>query len=101
MIEHEFSKSDVRVLLEASTSGMPLSRVQYHLSGTGIITGRRPQALAEELEGIEMQLPLIDNTSQKYFARLSECSTKDGIYGCGPFTSRARVLDSLVTSERY
>jgi len=75
-------------------------RILADAAKSGILTGRRPAIYAEELQEIQDKLPLIDNSNKKYFIRLSECSPKDGVHGCGPFTSRAQIIDALVTSER-
>lgn len=37
---------------------------------------------------------------RKWFARLSECSPKDGLHGKGPFTTAKQIMDTIVTSHR-
>lgn len=64
-------------------------------------TGRIPEIEREDMEAAF--LPLLAPhflTGERYFVRLDECSSKDGIGGMGPFSDPSEVLRSLGTSVR-
>jgi hypothetical protein len=79
---HQLSLADVRLLMRCSTSG--------------ILSGRRPAAEAEELSELESRLPVLDGC--EYFIRLDQCSPKDSVWKAGPITRRSQVVDSLVSN---
>ncbi|KAJ3300747.1 hypothetical protein HK104_006046 [Borealophlyctis nickersoniae] len=83
-------QAECQLLLEACESGM--------------FTGRIPSSVAEDIDQIvtpKIPLPRVDSpTLPKYFVRLDECSTKDGVGGIGPFTTADAVVKALCTSKR-
>ncbi|KAK6498807.1 hypothetical protein TWF481_011380 [Arthrobotrys musiformis] len=73
----------------------------------GLLTGRIPRHLEEDLE--DQILPLLapcfeqqpgSTSTPKYFIRLNSCSPKDGTGEQGPFEGAWPIILSLCTSER-
>lgn len=72
---------------------------------SGIFTGNIPEALKEDIEELIIpKIPLLRNAAlpspKLWFARLDECSTKDGIGGVGPFATADQVVRAICTSKR-
>ena len=66
-------------------------------------TGRVPEMYREDVE--DLLLPLLApyfpaGEERKYFMRLDDASSKDGIGSMGPFKDAAGVIASLLTSRR-
>jgi len=80
---HEFSHQDCEKLMEARQ--------------VSVMTQRRSNLHKEDLIEIENKLPELKD---KYFIRFSECSPKDGKFGCGPLKSKTEIIDSIITSQR-
>jgi len=68
----------------------------------GMQTGRIPEMYREDVEDLLLPLlaPYFPGRGERYFMRLDEASSKDGVGSMGPFQDARGVAISLLTSHR-